>query len=131
MRGRPPFEPTDNQRQLVQVLVSNGISHASIAEQIGVSEPTLRRAFKRELVNGHERIKAAMGAAIVRAGLGGNMFAAKYWLSTHGGPDWKVVEGREIGGLDGAPPLLVNTESKVVIYLPDNGRDKKPDDDTE
>jgi hypothetical protein len=62
-----------------------------------------------------------MGAAVVRAGLAGNVNAARYWLTCHGGERWRVTERREIGGFDGAP-IAVNTESKVVVYLPDNGR---------
>jgi hypothetical protein len=127
--GRPPFVPTDSQRQLVQVLVANGISQKVMAANIVCDLKTLRRHFKEELKEGHDRVEAAMGAAIVRAGLAGNVFAAKYWLSTHGGVQWRVVEGRQIGGLEGAPPISIEAATKVTIYLPDNGRDKPAETD--
>jgi len=48
-------------------------------------------------------------------------------MTCHGGERWRVTERREIGDIDGAP-ITVNTESKVVVFLPDNGRgDTKPD----
>lgn len=120
--GRPPFQPTDPQRQMVQVLVANGIAHAVIAQNIGCDVKTLKRHFKPQLDNGHGQVEAALGAAIVKAGLGGNVHAAKYWLATHGGPQWKITERRELGGIEGGPPILISGESKVIVYLPDNGR---------
>src|SRR3954454_11015198 len=44
--------------------------------------------------------------------------AAKYWLSTHGGPEWRVIEGRRIGSLEGSPPVAVSGDAKVVVFLP-------------
>jgi hypothetical protein len=101
--GRPAFEPTDSQRQLVQVLVSNGIAQRVIAHHLSIHEDTLRKHFRDELESGREHVEAALGAALVRAGLAGNVNAIRYWLCTHGGPEWKVTERREIGGIDGAP----------------------------
>lgn len=127
--GRPPFAPTDSQRQLVQVMVSNGIAQAVIARTVGCDGKTLRRHFKQELGDGHAAVEAAMGVAIVRAGLAGNILAAKYWLATHGGPEWRITERREISGIEGAAPIAVSADAKVVVYLPDNLRgDKKPED---
>jgi hypothetical protein len=60
--------------------------------------------------------------------MGGNVHAIKYWLATHGGPEWRLTERHEIGGFDGAPPIAVNGEAKVVVYLPDNGRDGSDSD---
>jgi hypothetical protein len=96
--GRPPFEPTDSQRQIVQVLRSNGIPQRTIAANIGCDVQTLRKHFRVELADGHDQVKAAMGAALVRAGLAGNVGALRYWLSTHGGPEWRTTERREISG---------------------------------
>ena len=96
--GRPPFVPTDSQRQIVQVLVANGIAHRVIAANVHCDLKTLKRYFSDELRAGHDQVEAAMGAAIVRAGLAGNIHAAKYWLLTHGGPEWRITERREITG---------------------------------
>jgi hypothetical protein len=103
-RGQPPFEPTDSQRQLVRVLVSNGNGMGVIAQLIGRDPKTIRRAFRDELRNGREFVVAQMGAALVRAGMGGNVFALRYWLATHGGPEWR--ESRHIEVADA--PSMVN-----------------------
>jgi hypothetical protein len=125
-RGQPPFEPTPAQRQTVQVLRANGDALPIICRNIGVTEKTLRKHFTEELAGGHAQVVASMGAAVVRAGLNGNVFAMKYWLCTHGGPEWRVVEGRQIGGLPDALPIPIRSEGVVHIFLPDNGR--KPDE---
>lgn len=126
--GRPLFTATQQQRQLVMILRSNGVSNRLIAKNLGIAEMTMRKHFATELSDGFEEVRAGIGAAIVSAALGGNMFAAKYWLSTHGGPEWRVVESRLLGGDGSGMPISVNTESQVLVYLPDNGRDKKEPD---
>jgi len=80
---------------MVQVLAANGISHHVIARNIGCDRNTLRRHFKDELKHGKDQVEAALGAAIVKAGMNGNWGAAKYWLATHGGPQWRVQPGTD------------------------------------
>jgi hypothetical protein len=121
-RGAPPFVPTREQRQTVQVLSANGDPQRVIAKNIGIDEKTLRKHFAEELANGLAHVRAAVGGSVVRAALNGNIYAAKYWLSTHGGPEWRVVEGRVLGGMEDAVPIPVSTDAKVTVYLPDNGR---------
>jgi hypothetical protein len=123
-RGQSPFQPTPGQRQTVQVMVGNGEPQPNIARTIGITEKTLGKHFKTELADGHAQVRAAIGGSVVRAALAGNMHAAKYWLSTHGGPEWRIIEGRQIGGFEGAPPIAVTGEGVVHFYLPDNGRDQ-------
>jgi hypothetical protein len=51
------------------------------------------------------------------------MFAAKYWLATHGGPEWRYSEGRTISGDPNAPPVRVKmdvdamTEAEIEAEL--------------
>lgn len=120
--------PTQQQRQNVTVMRANGEALPAIARHIGITEKTLRKHFAVELATGHDTVRAAIGGALVRAAVGGNVHAMKYWLACHGGDAWKMVERREIGGMADGVPIQVSTESKVVVYLPDNGRgDRKPD----
>jgi len=127
-RGRQAFVPTDKQRQTVQVHRANGDGLATIAGRVGITEKTLRKHFSAELADGHAQVCAAMGAAVVRAGLAGNMYAAKYWLSTHGGPEWRENKRVQIGAFEGAPPVAAGGEARVVVYLPDNGRGDRGND---
>lgn len=94
-RGRPPYEPNREQRSMVQVLSAHGVAQRIIAKSLGIDTGTLRRAFKEELRHGFDYVKAAMGAAVVKAGLGGNVTAQRYWLSCWGGPEWRVPAGAD------------------------------------
>jgi hypothetical protein len=129
-RGQPAFDPTEGNRRTVRVLRANGDPLAVIAANIGITEKTLRKHFRAELEDGHGQVRAAMGAAVVKAGLAGNVYAMKYWLSCFGGPEWRVVEARQIGGMEGALPIPITGGEVVHIYLPDNGRQPlKPDEE--
>lgn len=103
--GRPPFEPMPWASNVVKILRGAGVPLRLIARCIGCDVKTLRKAFKDELRDGEMEVEAAMGVAIVRAGLAGNWMAARYWLATHGGPQWRVTEARLIGALPDAPPV--------------------------
>ncbi len=111
--GRPPFEPSPEQRQMVQILRANGISVEAIARSIGVSTPTLRKYFKIELLHGYEHVKGAMGHTLVKEGLKGNVSAICFWLARQGGEEWRLKEKHEFGftasagGQANVVPLLV------------------------
>ena len=77
-RGAPPFQPTQAQRQLVNVMRSHGDTLPIICRNLGISAKTLRKHFPAELADGHEQVKAAIGLSVVRAALKGNVYAAKY-----------------------------------------------------
>jgi hypothetical protein len=87
--GRPPFQPTAEQRNTVKVLVSNGNAERFIAQLVAIDRMTLRKHFREELRSGREQVVAAVGAAVVRAALSVNFLAAKYCLSTHCGTEWR------------------------------------------
>jgi AcrR family transcriptional regulator len=109
-------------RNTVIVLKGNGESLPAIARAIGISEPTLNKYYKGELVSAHADLKARMGAALVRQALAGNINALKFWLATHGGADWRVPKedaeamARALGNDSDIEP--------VQIYMPSNGRDE-------
>ncbi len=135
--GRPPFAPRPEQRQMVQVLRANGVPLDTIARNIGITKPTLRKYFRDELSHGFEQVKAAMGAALVKAGLGGNVGAQRYWLATQGGENWRPpTERREIGftppadGQVSTIPLLVlqPVMPSQVAAKPTNGHAVPPTD---
>jgi hypothetical protein len=114
---------TEDSRQLVKVLSANAISHEVIAEILGISPATLRRYYRKDFENAREHIKARMAAAIVKKGLGGDLNAAKYWMSVHY-KEWRVKDD------DDPPPGTVTQQGETVrFYMPSNGRDQPDDDD--
>lgn len=50
--GRPRYDPTDKERWQVEAMAAYGIPQSEIAAKLGISEPTLRKAFERELMTG-------------------------------------------------------------------------------
>jgi len=106
-RGQQPFQPTREQRQVVHLLHSASFPHTFIAKKIGISVPTLHKYFRTELDDAHDEVKSSMIAAIARAANNGHWGAAKYWLATQGGPEWRVTENRTIGGDPDAPPIRI------------------------
>ena len=84
---------------MVQMLAANGTPQDVIARNLplgrgqrGIAEKTLRKAFREELDSGYADTLARMGATVVREGLKGQGWAAKYWLTTHGGAEWRPTE---------------------------------------
>lgn len=64
--GRPKYQPTDKDRNIVRMMVGFGIPQEKICLALGISWPTLRRNFKTEIKT---------GAAQVEAQLVGNLLA--------------------------------------------------------
>src|SRR5215208_3202039 len=54
--GRPSFEPTQSQRQMVEAMA--GVPEADIAVVIGIAPKTLRKHFRDELDTGHIKASA-------------------------------------------------------------------------
>ena len=112
-RGRPQYSPRPEHRQLVQVLRSVRASHETIARKLGIDRTTLAKHFREELDHGEEDTVLLMGSAVVKAGAGGNVGAARYYLETHGGPEWRTTENRNVAfvpnenGQIAAPVLVI------------------------
>jgi hypothetical protein len=114
------FEPTKDQRELVETMAANGVAEEVIAKLLKVSRMTVRRRFKQELADGRALVTARMGASLVREGIAGNVAAIKYWLLTRGGPEWKLTVA-DVRGLD---PFSNEDRETVHFYMPPNHRDE-------
>jgi hypothetical protein len=75
-RGRPRFEPTDEQRRNVEILVGLGIPEGEICRMVRdhkdrpISEPTLRKYFRKEIDQGAIKLNARVGNFLVATILG-------------------------------------------------------------
>ena len=71
MRGRPAFQPTDEQRKNVEVMVGLGIPEENIRLVVRdrrdkpISRNSLRRCFNRELQTGATKLNAQVGNFMV------------------------------------------------------------------
>ena len=94
-QGRPAFKPTDEQREQVITMSSNGLPHIQIAPLIGCSSPkTLRKHFRDELNTGKIQANAKVAGALYQSALDGNVKAQTFWLKTVGG--WQETGKGEI-----------------------------------
>ena len=70
-RGRPAFQPTDEQRKNVEVMVSLGIPEEKICLLVRdrrdkpICRSSLRKHFKRELETGATKLNAKVGHFMV------------------------------------------------------------------
>jgi len=80
-RGRPQFQPTNEQRSQCAILAAGRMPEDDIAAAIGVSRPTLRKHFADELTTGAAKRNAAVLLALYATALAGNVAAARTWLA--------------------------------------------------
>ena len=101
IRGRPPFKPTDKQREQVIALSSNGLPHIQISRIIGCAPKTLRKHFREELNIGKIQANAKVAGALYHSALNGNVKAQTFWLKTVSGWQEKgeveIVSESELG----------------------------------
>lgn len=99
--GRPPFQPTDEQRRTVAVMAAGGIQRPTIAFAIGIAENTLLKYFGAELENGSELVGGRVVANLYRQATKDDfraVDAAKFWAKTRMG--WREKsEVEHSGGL--------------------------------
>jgi hypothetical protein len=69
--GRPPFEPTDEQRANIEILCALGLPQAEICQLVRdargkpITENTLRKYFRNEIGAGTAKLKARIGLFLI------------------------------------------------------------------
>ena len=93
-RGRPRYEPAAGDGAKVKAMAGMGIAHDDIARVMGISTPTLRRAFRAELGTGKIEANAKIAGALFRMATDPkkpNVAAAIFWAKTQMG--WVEPKG--------------------------------------
>ncbi len=109
--GRPAYVASDKDRVMVRLLCAGGITQDRIAVAIGVSAPTLRRHFARDIKVGQTEIDAQAVGTLVAAMRGGGkqaVAAAKFWCQSRMGWSERITVD------DGKP---ANTPMRVIVEL--------------
>ncbi|MFN8720494.1 MAG: hypothetical protein ACK5YI_06670 [Rhodospirillales bacterium] len=88
------YRPTDADRGLVQFLACHAEPQSLIAVAVGVSPPTLRRAYRRELEVCFVIALAAVASALHAAACRRNMAAQIFWLKARAG--WSTRDRIEV-----------------------------------
>jgi len=112
--GRPRFEPTDEQRAMVERAAGLGFTQDKICALLGgMSKHTLENHFREELDRGMALIHYKVGDSLVQNALNGNVAAQLFYLKTQCG--WKetqVIENK-------ASRLDAMSEDEIIKELAD------------
>jgi hypothetical protein len=127
--GRPPFVPTQKQRDMVIGLTGLLVPVEVIARKVmndgeGMDPETLRKYFSRELEIGREDTIAGLKGIMLAHAQRGSIRAAQFLIEKLGGAEF--APRLRVGGIEDAPPIKVSAEARITVYIPDNGRDKPP-----
>jgi transcriptional regulator with XRE-family HTH domain len=80
-RGRPNHVPTDEKRTRIKVLRALNKTDAEIAAAMGISQPTLRKYYFRELKGGLAQLRAAALVKLWEKAAEGNVAALKAFIA--------------------------------------------------
>ncbi len=83
-----------------------------MAQLLGISGKTFRRAFRRELDSAYALVKSEIVTKVVTAARSGDLKAAMFWLECHG---WIRSERLVVadGGMDDSADLTQLTDQQL------------------
>jgi hypothetical protein len=76
-RGRPAHEPTDKNRQVVELMAAYAVPQDKIAEAIAIDPKSLRQHYRRELDRGSAVVEAKLVGNLLRLAGGSDGVALK------------------------------------------------------
>lgn len=113
--GMPAHVPTDSKRREVVLMSGVGIPDADIARELGISEKTLRKYYRKEMDEGDSKARMQLlNTAFKMATSGRSASMTKFLLNVRYGI-------KEVFKVESDDPLVAAVVP-VKIYLPDNGR---------
>jgi len=92
--GPKPFDPNDQQREIVKRAAACGLTQEQIANVLGIGETTLKKYFQEELSTSGLRANMAVAGALYNSAIKGNVTAQIFWCKTRLG--WKETSVTEI-----------------------------------
>ena len=116
--ARKAFVVDEAVREQVRHLAGLGVPQEEIARRIGCAPKTLRKQCREDLDRGMAEANAEVSGALFHAATTeGNVTAQIFWLKTRA--QWRENKASD-DPVSGSDP---ETNSQVVLLLPDNGRD--------
>ena len=113
------FVPTPEQRKMVKTMAAFGIPQLDIASAVGISDRTLRKAFREELDRGVIDANLRVAETCFRMATSGTVPAATFfWLKARAG--WREVVRQEHTGGDGGPirlEAIEDTRPSIESFL--------------
>ena len=107
--AQKPHKPTPESRQLVECLAGvAGWRHAEVAQQLRISEPTLRKHYAAELRRGTVMAVGRVAQSLFQKAIDGDTTAAIFFLKRRHPDVWGDKAGE--GGDDAPAPTRVVIE---------------------
>ena len=106
-RGRPQFQPTNEQRETCSILAAGQMSEEAIASVFGITRPTLHKHFAAELTQGAAKRNAAVLLALYETAVAGNVAALRLWLARQADQQGEALgrkAQREADAAEAPPP---------------------------
>lgn len=97
--GPPAWEPTEDERRLVEHYVSLGYTQEQIGQLMGKSVDSLDRYCRHELDTGQLKVNAKIGGKLFQKAMAGDTTALIFWAKTRMG--WKETHGVDLNASDG------------------------------
>ncbi len=79
MKTKPSFNPTDENRKIVEQMAAVGIPQEGIARVVGIDAKTLRKYFDEELSTAAVKANAKIGGTLYNKAINGDTSAAIWW----------------------------------------------------
>ncbi len=130
-RGRPAFQPSDEQRKTVTAMAGYGIPQEGISKVIGIDLKTLRKHFREELDKGEVVATSKVAESLYKMATEGNVSAAIFWMKARAGWSEKIRHETEMGpNTIEAVLQAIDGRSRDIVAPQANGHDTATDEDT-
>ncbi len=130
-RGRPPFQPSDEQRKTVTAMAGYGIPQEGISKVIGIDLKTLRKHFRGELDKGEIVATSKVAESLYKMATEGNVSAAIFWMKARAGWSEKIRHETEMGPNTVEAVLkAIDGRSRDIVAPQANGHDTEEPEGT-
>lgn len=114
--GRPPYEPTVQDRRTVMHLAAAGVTHDNIADCVGengIAVGTLQKHFARELKVSRNIVTGLAMSKMIAGMKNGQAWAICFWLKCRGG--FKETQAHQFVDQDGKDrPFMLADADRLI-----------------
>ena len=106
--GRPPYEPTEKDRRIVESMIAYGVTTQEVARVIGISPHTMYKYFRDELETSAVKANSKVAETAYAMAVSGKCPAATFfWLKCRA--QWRETTHLEHTGFDGNPITMIHS----------------------
>jgi hypothetical protein len=80
--GKPPYEPNESDRKIVETMIAVGVPQEEVSLVINVDPKTLRKYYRKELDTAAVKANASVGQSLYTKAKAGDTAAMIWWEKT-------------------------------------------------